>query len=164
MSPASALDALLAEGVEHAFRQLRRPGQVAGPGRDDHAIEQDVGERRLVALLVRLLLRLLEARTRAVEIVDVAKPLAELEDDARVDCRRGPLSSSASARIAVSCVEAVAEEEVGTHARAQRRRDEAGIGLRNALEQRQRLARRGRRLRKVDRACETGRRPRGTEP
>ena len=43
-------------------RQLRGPGQVAGPGRGDHPIEQDVGERRLVALLVRLLLRLLEVQ------------------------------------------------------------------------------------------------------
>ena len=124
-------DPVLAEGVEHAFRQVRRPGQVAGPGLDDHAIEQDVGERRLVTLLSRLPLCVLEARTRAVEIVDVAKPLAELEDDARVDCRPHRCL----------LVEAVAEEEVGTHTRAQRRCDEAGIGVRNALEQRQRLLR-----------------------
>ena len=51
------LDPVLPEGVDHAFGQLRRLGQVAGPGLDDHAIEQDVGERRLVALLARLLLR-----------------------------------------------------------------------------------------------------------
>ena len=143
---------MLAESIDHAFRQLRRPGQVAGPGRDDHAIEQDVGERRLVALLARLLLRLLEAGSGAVEIVDVAKPLAELENDARVDCRRWAALLERKRPHRRLLVEAVAEEEVGTHARAQRRRDEAGIGVRNALEQRQRLPRGGRRLRKVDSA------------
>ena len=91
-------------------------------------------------------------RTRAVEIVDVAKPLAELEDDARVDCRRWAALLERERPHRSLLVEAVAEEEVGTHARAQRRRDEAGIGVRNALEQRQRLPRGGRRLRKVDSA------------
>ncbi len=99
---------------------------------------------------------MLEVGTRAVEIVDVAKPLAELEDDTRVDCRRWAALLERECPHRSLLVEAVAEEKVGTHARAQRRRDEAGIGVRNALEQRQRLPRGGRRLRKVDGAREQG--------
>ena len=143
-------DPVLAEGVEHAFSELRRPGQVAGPGCDDHPVEQDVGERRLVALLARLLLGPLEMRTRAVEIVDVAEPLPELEDDARVDRRRWAALLERERAHRRLPVEAVPEEEVGTYARAQRRRDEAGVGVRNVFEQRERLPRGRRRLRKVD--------------
>ena len=61
---------------------------------------------------------------RAVEVVDIPQPLAELEDDARVDgCRRRErLELERALR---GCpVEPVAEEEVGTHAGAERERDE----------------------------------------
>src|SRR5207248_7127701 len=114
------------------------------------------------ALLTRLLLGLRERSTRAVEIVDVAKPLAELENDARVDRRRRVALLERERLHRRRPVEAGAEEEVGTHARAQRRRDEAGVGVRNELEQRQRLPCGGRSFREVDSAGEQG--DRGVAP
>ena len=82
------LDALLVERIAHAVRQRCGVVPVAGPRLDDDLVEQDVPERRLVALVARLLLGLAEPRARAVEVVDVAEPLPELEDDAAVDRRR----------------------------------------------------------------------------
>src|SRR5581483_8338432 len=110
-------------------------------------VEQDVGERRLVSLFPRLLLGTLEMRTGAVEVVDVAEPLAELENDARVDRRRRAALLERQRPHRRLLVEAVAEEQVGTYTCAQRRRDEARIGVRNARQQCQRGAGGRRRLR-----------------
>ena len=146
------LDPELLERIAHLSGELRRLAPPARPGLDDDAVEQDVGERRLVALVARRLLGCGEPRPRAVEVVDVAQPLAELEDDPRVDRRRRRLALEAAGPLGRLRVEALAEEEVGPHPRAERRRDEARLGLGERLEQLERSTCRGCRLREVDRA------------
>ena len=96
------------------------PDQHSSSVRLRRMLESD----ELVALVDGGILGELEVQARAVEVVDIAKPLAELEDDARVDgCRRrGRLELERALR---GCpVEPVAEEEVGAHTGAERERDE----------------------------------------
>src|SRR5262249_25709017 len=76
-SEAPRLDALLLERVAQAPGERRRLGPVARPGLHDQTVEQDVGERRLVALVARLPLGLDEPSPGAVEVVYVPKPLPQ---------------------------------------------------------------------------------------
>ena len=65
-------DPELLEGIAHLLRQPRGVVPLAGPGLGDDPVQEDVGERRLVALVARRLLGGGQACPRAVEIVDVA--------------------------------------------------------------------------------------------
>ena len=65
-----------------------------------------------------------EVAARAVEVVDIAQPLPELEDDARVDGRRRRERLELERALGGCPVEPVAEEEVGAHASAECQRDE----------------------------------------
>ena len=95
---------------------------VPGPALEQRAVEQDVGERRLVALVERRTLRKLEIAASAGEVVDVAEPLAELERDARVNGgrRRRCFELELERTCRRLAVETVAEEEVGAHSCRQR--------------------------------------------
>ena len=95
------VDAGEREPLVRAVGELRGEFPVTGPALEQHPVEEDVGERRLVALVQRGVLRQVELPARAVEVVDIPQPLAELEDDARVHLRRRRAASSSSARSAL---------------------------------------------------------------
>ncbi len=82
------LDALLVERVAHTLREGGGSVPVPGPCLDDDLVQEDVAERRVVTLVACLLLGFVEFRSCTVQVVDVPKPLAELEHDAAVDRRR----------------------------------------------------------------------------
>ncbi len=87
----------LLERVAHLSGELSRMAPPARPRLDHDAIEQDVGQRRIVPLVARRLLGLGEPRPRAVQVVDVPQPLPELEDEPRVDRRGRGLALEAAA-------------------------------------------------------------------
>ena len=147
------LHALLCERVGHAGREGLGLVPPSRPRLDDHAVEQDVRERGLVALVPRCLLGLHEMGSRTVEVVDIPEPLTELEDDPLVGGGRGSIALELECPPGGVGVEPLAEEEVGSHAGAQGGRDEARLGVGQAVEQCKRGARGGSRLGQVDRSC-----------
>ena len=127
---------------------------VAGPRLDDDLVQEDVAERRVVALVARLLLGFVESRARAVEVVDVAEPLAQLEHDPAVDRHRQRRRRQLQ-RLCALCrrrVVPVPEEELGTHTCTERRGGERRLVRLVPLEKLARRAGRVARLLEVDRA------------
>ena len=132
---ALGLHSLLGERVGHPLGQLLGLTPLASPGLDDHPVEQDVRQRRVVALVARSLLCLLEVGSRASEVVDVTEPLAQLEDDPLVRSSGGSLPFEGERPLGGLPVEAFAEEEIGPHPGAQGRSEEARLGIGEVVEQ-----------------------------
>ena len=130
----AGLHAELLERLADLSGELRRLVPAARPGLDHDAVEEDVRQRRLVPLFARGLLRLGKSRPRAVEVVDVTKPLPELEDHPRVDRGRRCIASSLRA-LGRRRVEAFAQEQVGANPRAERHGDESRLRVGERLEQ-----------------------------
>ena len=111
-------DARQLKELVHPVAKRGGTAPVTRPALEQGAVEQNVGERRLVALVERRTLRKLEVAASAGEVVDVAEPLAELERDARVDRHGGRRGSFELERaLRPLAVETVAEEEVGADSR-----------------------------------------------
>jgi hypothetical protein len=123
-----------------AFGELPGEFPVAGPRLEDHAIQVDVGERRIVALVPRLTLRIDEVRPGRIELVDIAKPLPDHKCRAFVDLRRRCLSVQLERPLGRLAVEALTEEEAGARPHSERGGDESGRGVRQPLEQLDRCA------------------------
>src|SRR5436305_14734649 len=102
---------LLLEREDQLVAELGSALPVTGPGLEDELVEQDVRERRFVALVACLLLGRLELCTRSLEVVHVAKPLPELEADAAVDRRRRALRLERGGPLRGLAIEALAEKE-----------------------------------------------------
>ena len=136
-----------ARQLEELVRPVAKRGgtaPVTRPALEQRAVEQNVGERRLVALVERRTLRKLEIAASAGEVVDVAEPLAELERDPRVDGRRR--RRCVELELERPCrrlaVETVAEEEVGAHSCRQRSCDQRRVCIRVSPQDLERPARR----------------------
>ena len=86
---------------------------------------------------MRRLLRLRLLGLSAVEVVDVAKPLAELEDDALVRGGGGRRTFEGECPFGRLRVEALAQEETCPHLGAEHRRDQAGLCAGKTVEQRE---------------------------
>ena len=131
------LDTLLLERVAHAVRQRGSCFPVAGPRLDDELVQQDVPERRFIALVAGLLLGIGETRSSAVEVVDVAQPLPKLEDDAVVDGdrRRRPGRFEPVRALGRLRIEPAAEEQVRAHPRCERRRGECRLLCLDSVEE-----------------------------
>ena len=129
------LDAELLECLAHLPGEFLRLAQASRPGLDHDAVEEDVRERGLVPLRGRLPLGFSQTRTRAVEVVDVAAPLAELEHEPRVDRGRRRDLVEPARTVRRLRVEALAEEEVGADPGAERLADESRLRLGDTVEQ-----------------------------
>ena len=112
------------EPLVRVVGELRSELPVAGPALEQRPVEEDVEERRLVALVHGGVLGKFEVAARAVEVVDIAQPLPELEDDARVDGGRRRERLELERALGGSPVEPVAEEKVGANPSAESQRDE----------------------------------------
>ena len=112
---------------------------VAVPELENQPVEQDVDEGGLVAFLVGCVFSLGKLQPCAVELVDVAQPLAELERHPVVDCRRLRRCLELERPLRSLPVEAVTREQIRAHEACERERADSRVGA-QALERLNRVA------------------------